>query len=121
MGLILMDVYALLGFFLSLIFIAAVRYPNRCIGTIDRPDLPGPRGAPVVGNLLLVFRARNTMLALLSALERRYGPLFTFTLPGWGRNIMINRPEWLEHMRQRESSGARRCFWYFDVVPSAYL
>ncbi|KAF7790411.1 hypothetical protein EIP86_001366 [Pleurotus ostreatoroseus] len=37
-------------------------------------------------------------------MENTYGPLFTFTLPGWGRNIVINRPEWLEHVRKGDAT-----------------
>lgn len=102
MELVLTDAYAVFICLISLLVIAGIRYPNRCIGTMDRRDLPGPRGFPVVGNLLLVLRHRKAMLSLLSTLEEYYGPLFTFTLPGWGRNVIVNRPEWLEHVRQGE-------------------
>ena len=70
------------------------------MGTMDRPDLPGPRGYPLIGNLPLIFRHRNGMLRFLDGMEYLYGPLYTFTLPGWGRTIVINRPEWLDHVRK---------------------
>ena len=76
------------------------RYPNRCVRTINRPELPGPPGLPLIGNMILMFQNRHRMLKFVENMETEYGPLFTFTLPGWGRNIVINRPEWLEHMRK---------------------
>ncbi|KAK0184460.1 cytochrome P450 [Armillaria mellea] len=81
----------------------AFKFNDRWIGTKYRPDLPGPRGWPLIGNTILVFRHRNSMLHLLGKLQNSYGPLFTFTLPYWGRNIVINRPEWLEHVKKRDT------------------
>ncbi|PCH37062.1 cytochrome P450 [Wolfiporia cocos MD-104 SS10] len=40
----------------------------------------------------------------LSVLHKRYGELFTFTMPRWGRSIVIHRPEWLEHMRKYDGT-----------------
>ncbi|KAH9920284.1 cytochrome P450 [Fomitopsis serialis] len=100
----LFDFCASLAALLASVALLAYSYPNRCIGTVDRPDLPGPRGLPLIGNLLLVFQNRNGMLKFLDNMEATYGPLFTFTLPSLGRNIVINRPEWLEHMRKGDTT-----------------
>ncbi|KAH9920287.1 cytochrome P450 [Fomitopsis serialis] len=100
----LLDLSACLAALLAVVALLAYNYPNRCIGTVDRPDLPGPRGLPLLGNMLLVFQNRNGMLRFLDNMEATYGPLFTFTLPNWGRNIVINRPEWLEHMRKGDTT-----------------
>jgi hypothetical protein len=86
---------------LALFLYLAFKFNDRWIGTEYRPDLPGPRGWPLIGNIILVFRHRNSMLCLLGKLQNCYGPLFTFTMPHWGRNIVINRPEWLEHVKKR--------------------
>ncbi|KAK0224317.1 cytochrome P450, partial [Armillaria fumosa] len=88
---------------LALFLCLAFKFSDRWIGTKYRPDLPGPRGWPLIGNTILVFRHRNSMLCLLGKLQNSYGPLFTFTMPYWGRNIVINRPEWLEHVKKRDT------------------
>ncbi|KAJ3551513.1 hypothetical protein NM688_g4661 [Phlebia brevispora] len=98
------DIIACLAAGLLFVLIAGIKYPNRCVGTMDRPDLPGPPGYPIIGNMPLVFRHRKGMLGFLDLMQSIYGPLFTFTLPGWGRNIVINRPEWLEHMRKGDTT-----------------
>ncbi|KAF8994556.1 cytochrome P450 [Cyathus striatus] len=95
--------YSVLVPALSVLAVLAWRYPDRCIGTHSRPDLPGPKGIPIIGNMLLVFAHRDRMLGLLHKLEANYGPLFTFTLPYWGRNIVVNRPEWLDHVKKRDT------------------
>ncbi|ESK97209.1 cytochrome p450 monooxygenase [Moniliophthora roreri MCA 2997] len=78
-------------------------YSDRPIGVRARTDLPGPRVIPFLGNLLLVYPHRKRMLMLMDELQETYGELFTFTMPGWGRNIVVNRPEWLEHIRKRDT------------------
>uniref|UniRef100_A0A0W0FBP4 Putative monooxygenase n=1 Tax=Moniliophthora roreri TaxID=221103 RepID=A0A0W0FBP4_MONRR len=78
-------------------------YSDRPIGVRARSDLPGPRGIPFLGNLLLVYPHRKRMLMFMDELQETYGELFTFTMPGWGRNIVVNRPEWLEHIRKRDT------------------
>lgn len=85
-----------------LVALMCCAYPDRYIGTKSRPDLPGPRGLPLIGNLLQMFPHRKRMLHHVHEMEQQYGELFTFTTPGWGRSIFINRPEWLEHVRKRK-------------------
>lgn len=94
--------YYLTPLFLLVVVLCMIYYPDRCIGTIARPDLPGPPGLPLIGNLIQLMPHRKRMLRHLGRLESQYGELFTFTMPGWGRNIVINRPEWLEHVRKRK-------------------
>ncbi|KAH7903521.1 cytochrome P450 [Hygrophoropsis aurantiaca] len=97
------------GYVLVIITIVVVAtsivYPDRLVGTKGRPDLPGPPGIPLLGNLLQLLPHRKQMLLHLSVLEKKYGELFSFTMPGWGRTIVINRPEWLEHVRQQDGVG----------------
>ncbi|KAH7917159.1 cytochrome P450, partial [Leucogyrophana mollusca] len=89
---------------LTLFGLAVLAYPDHFIGTKARPDLPGPRGIPLLGNILQILPHRRRMLQCLSELERHYGELFTFTMPGRGRTIVVNRPEWLEHMRTNDGT-----------------
>ncbi len=77
-----------------------VAYPDRLVATNAREDLPGPKGLPLIGNLLQALAWRGKMLEWLKLLQDSYGPLCTFTLPPWGRGILINRPEWLLHIKQ---------------------
>ncbi|THH07284.1 hypothetical protein EW146_g9366 [Bondarzewia mesenterica] len=78
------------------------RYPDRCIGVKPRRDLPGPRGLPCVGNLFQIWPNRRAMIPLMEKLAAAHGPLSTFTLPGWGRIVVINRPEWLAHVKKND-------------------
>ena len=74
--------------------------PDRCLGTHHRPDLPGPRRWPLLGNTLDIFLNRKRMLLRFHELSSYFGELFTVTLPMWGRIIIINHPEWLEHVKK---------------------
>lgn len=80
--------------------ILSVIYPDRCVGTGSRPGLPGPRGLPCIGNLIEVWRNRRRMVLYMKELGHVYGPLCTLTVPVWGRIIVINRPEWLAHVKK---------------------
>ena len=80
-----------------LLFIA---YPDRYVTTNPRPDLPGPKGLPVLGNLLQVIPWQYHVLQWFIRLIEAYGPICTFTFPPWGRGILINRPEWLAHIKK---------------------
>ncbi|KAI0677746.1 cytochrome P450 [Trametes maxima] len=84
---------------LSLVLLA-IAYPDRYVATRALRGVPGPRGLPVVGNLLHVLPWTGRTLEWLKFLVDTYGPLCTFTLPKWGRGILINRPEWLAHIKQ---------------------
>ncbi|KIJ38169.1 hypothetical protein M422DRAFT_50157 [Sphaerobolus stellatus SS14] len=48
------------------------------------------------------------MLLHLWDMEQEYGPLFTFTMPGLGRNFVINQPEWLDQVRKGDGSVWRK-------------
>ena len=86
----------LVSFSLVLLVVA---YPDRHVTTMPRPDLPGPKGFPLLGNLLQVIPWRKRPLVWLKSLHNAYGPVCTFTCPPWGRGILINRPEWLVHVK----------------------
>lgn len=74
--------------------------PDRYLGTRARPDLPGPRGWPLIGNSFDAFFNRKRMLMRIHELGVVYGELFSLTIPIWGRSITINHPNWLEHIKK---------------------
>ena len=91
-----------LGTIVLSLLLLAIAYPDRYILTRPLPSLPGPRGLPILGNVLHVLPWTGRTLEWLGMLIARYGDVCTFTLPRWGRGILINRPEWLAHIKQRE-------------------
>ncbi|KAJ7667536.1 cytochrome P450 [Mycena polygramma] len=82
--------------------IVIFRYPSRCIGTSARHELPGPKGYPLIGNLLSVWANRYCMIPFMHKLNKAYGPLSTLTVPGWGRIVVINYAPWLAHVKQND-------------------
>ena len=84
----------------SCIISVAIAYPDRCVGVSSRSDLQGPRGLPFVGNLFHVWPYRRHMITWMEEQTHIYGKLFTFNIPVWGRTIVINRPEWLAHVKK---------------------
>ena len=84
-------------FSLTLLCIA---YPDRYATTNPRPDLRGPNGMPVIGNLLQAVVHYRYMIHWFRSLQNDYGPVSTFTFPPWGRGIFITQPEWLLHVKQ---------------------
>ena len=77
-----------------------IAYPDRLVTTNPRPDLPGPQGHPVIGNLLQAIPWQGRILDWFHHLFSTYGPVSTFTLLPWGRGILINRLEWLAYIKQ---------------------
>ncbi|CAG8629853.1 13425_t:CDS:2, partial [Ambispora gerdemannii] len=76
----------------------AIKYPDRAAGTRARPDLKGPKGLPIIGNLITTLRKIETFNDYLLELTKKYGDIYTLTLPGPRRMIMINTPELLEYI-----------------------
>jgi cytochrome P450 len=68
-------------------------------------DLPGPRGLPVVGNLLQVDRAR--MHQTVEAWTRRYGPYFRFRI-GDRRFLAVAEHEAIAALMRDRPDGVRR-------------
>ncbi|KAL1944350.1 hypothetical protein VTO73DRAFT_3535 [Trametes versicolor] len=84
------------------VVLLAIAYPDRFVTTRALHGLPGPRGAPILGNALQIIPWQGRTLDWLKHLIDTYGPLCTFTLPLYGRGILINRPEWLAHIKQHD-------------------
>jgi cytochrome P450 len=68
-------------------------------------DLPGPRGLPVVGNLLQVDRAR--MHETVEDWSRRYGPYFRFRI-GDRRFLAVAEHEAIAALMRDRPDGVRR-------------
>lgn len=68
--------------------------------------LPGPSAMPFIGNAVMVFKHRQVVLEFLQKLLQ-YGPVSTFTVPFVGRNLVIGRPEWLEHIKKSKPVDER--------------
>ncbi|CAG8512513.1 9054_t:CDS:10 [Paraglomus occultum] len=90
--------------FITAIIYLICKYPDRAIGTPKFRKLPGPRGLPILGNLIsqLFHIARDkTSLQHTTGLYNKYGPIWTISLPGIGRIVGIDEPSTLEYILKR--------------------
>ncbi|KAN0066595.1 heme binding [Thecaphora frezii] len=78
-----------------------LRYPDCAIGCDRRPDLKGPRGLPLIGNLFWALKNRDPLGYQVYA-QNKYGYANTHTIPGLGRLIDISRPDWIEHVQKTQ-------------------
>ncbi|KAF9109132.1 hypothetical protein BGX27_007956 [Mortierella sp. AM989] len=84
------------------------KYRRTAIGTKPRYDLKGPRGLPLIGNL--VFMAMSPLdqfNELLQRMHEEFGPTWTFSLPALGRVIQFTDPNILEHVLKTN-------FWAYE-------
>ncbi|KAK3829892.1 MAG: cytochrome P450 [Linnemannia elongata] len=84
-------------------FVAAIiKYPNRAIFTNARPDLKALKrdapGLPLIGNLTDVLSHREDPLDFLHKTFQEHGDVISITMPMLGRAIILNRPEFMEHI-----------------------
>ncbi|KAI8348322.1 cytochrome P450 [Mortierella sp. GBAus27b] len=77
-----------------------LKYHDRAIGTRARRDIPGDRGAPLVGNLFQIWRFKDDVLTFYLQQVKKHGKVFTFTMPGIGRVIQITSPELIEYVQK---------------------
>ncbi|KZT10650.1 cytochrome P450 [Laetiporus sulphureus 93-53] len=96
--------YILTVLILAVLFGLCLKYPATALGTKPRLDLLGPQGLPVLGNLLDIYPHRLHILSWITAMGRQYGELFSWTVPLTGRTIVINRPEWIDHVHKNEGT-----------------
>ncbi|KAG0244347.1 hypothetical protein BGW41_008111 [Actinomortierella wolfii] len=87
------------------------KYRQTAVGTTHRKDLPGPRGLPLIGNLLTVLTVPITEISEFNMkMHEQYGKIFTFTVPFKGRMVHINDVEILDHV-------LRNNFWAYEKGP----
>ncbi|KAG0341854.1 hypothetical protein BG004_005877 [Podila humilis] len=96
-----------------LIYILSILYKYRTTsyGTKPRTDLKGPRGWPLVGNMVLMLMTpRNQISQLNVTLHEQYGTTWAFTVPKLGRVVQFSDPEVLEHVLKGN-------FWAYEKGP----
>lgn len=93
----------LVGLFLGTIYLL-YRYWDCAVGCERRPDLKGPKGLPLIGNLMWALKNRDPLSYQVYA-QQKYGYGNTHTLPGLGRLIDISRPDWIEHVQKIKFSN----------------
>ena len=92
---------------------ALFKYRQSAYGVRPRPELKGPPGWPLIGNLLDQIRTPpNQVLQQQVANHEKYGPVYTATFPGVGRIINIIDPEMVDHI-------LRVNFWAYEKGPAA--
>ncbi|KAF9929840.1 hypothetical protein FBU30_001153 [Linnemannia zychae] len=85
-------------------FVAAlIKYPNRAIMSNARPDLKAQKkivpGLPLIGNLLNVLTHQDDLVIQLHKMFTELGvDVMSITLPVFGRAIIVNRAEFMEHI-----------------------
>lgn len=93
----------------SVLTLLIFRYPDNLVGTRSRVGIPGPKGWPLIGNFPEIFPWRTRIVDWIWLMHERYGDLCTFTMPPWGRGIIIGRPEWLAHVKAGMSRTTGDC------------
>ncbi|KAI1314681.1 hypothetical protein EDD11_001893, partial [Mortierella claussenii] len=87
-----------------------IKYRDNAVGT-RRTKLPGPRGLPFIGNLMLMATTPMTQISQLhDRLHEKYGSTWTYSMTGLGRSIMVNDPAALEHVLKTN-------FWAYEKGP----
>ncbi|KAF9360881.1 serine/threonine protein kinase, CMGC, dual-specificity [Mortierella sp. AD094] len=84
-----------------------IKYRDNAVGT-RRTNIPGPKGLPFIGNLILMATTpMNRISQLHDEFHAKYGSTWTFTMPFLGRGIMVNDPVVLEHVLKNN-------FWAYE-------
>ncbi|GJJ79247.1 hypothetical protein EMPS_11607 [Entomortierella parvispora] len=87
-----------------------LKYRDNAVGT-RRTNLPGPKGLPFIGNFILMVRTPMSRISQLhDQYLEKYGPVWTFSMIGLGRSIMVNDPAVLEHVLKTN-------FWAYEKGP----
>ncbi|KAG0252873.1 hypothetical protein BGZ95_006510, partial [Linnemannia exigua] len=84
-------------------FVAAlIKYPNRAIMTHARPDLKAAgkevQGLPLIGSLAHILLHMDDLVDYLHKYLQKAGDVISITLPVFGRAVIVNRPEFVEHI-----------------------
>ncbi|KAG0266005.1 hypothetical protein BG011_003655 [Mortierella polycephala] len=87
------------------------KYRNTAYGVKPRTDLKGPRGVPLIGNMILMLTTpRNQISQQNEQLHEEYGTTWTFSVPKLGRVIQFTDPDVLEHVLKSN-------FWAYEKGP----
>ncbi|KAF9956547.1 hypothetical protein BGZ72_002681 [Mortierella alpina] len=93
---------------LAYILYALVKYRRSAYGVRPRPDIKGPRGWPLLGNLLEELRSPpNEFLQRQTSEHEKYGSVYSIALPDSGRIINIIDPKMVDHV-------LRVNFWAYE-------
>ncbi|KAF9114084.1 hypothetical protein BGX27_000137 [Mortierella sp. AM989] len=92
----------LLAYILYIVF----KYRRSVYGVRPRPELKGPQGLPLIGNMQMVFIPSNQILEAHEKLRALYGQVYTFAMPKVGRMIYLHDPQLVDHV-------LRKNFWAY--------
>ncbi|KAF9971257.1 hypothetical protein BGZ73_005833 [Actinomortierella ambigua] len=93
---------------LAVVGLVLFHFRGRAVGTRRRPDLKGPWGLPLIGNMLMLSRVPPTKLyEFLESMTQTYGPIWSITLPFVGRMVNADSPEAVEHVLKTN-------FWAYE-------
>ncbi|KAF9092869.1 Protein kinase alk2 [Mortierella sp. AD031] len=88
-----------------------VKYRNTAYGVKPRPDLKGPRGHPLIGNMILMaLIPRNQVSQQNERMHEEFGSTWSFSVPKLGRIIQFKDPAVLEHVLKTN-------FWAYEKGP----
>ncbi|KAF9956549.1 hypothetical protein BGZ72_002683 [Mortierella alpina] len=98
---------------LTYLLYALVKYRHTSFGARPRPDLKGPSGWPLIGNLLdVMLTPQNQILQQQVADHEKYGDVYSVSIPALGRIINVTDPEIVDHI-------LRVNFWAYVKGPRA--
>ncbi|KAF9321598.1 hypothetical protein BG003_000914 [Podila horticola] len=84
------------------------KYRSTALGAKPRKDIIGPRGLPLIGNVITILGIPRNQLAQHNVMmHRKYGKVWCYTVPKIGRVIRFNDPDILEHVLKTN-------FWAYE-------
>ncbi|KAF9321599.1 hypothetical protein BG003_000915 [Podila horticola] len=87
------------------------KYRSTAYGTKPRSDLKGPRGWPLIGNMILMlYTPRDQISQQNEQMHQQYGTTWAFTVPKLGRVVQFSHPDVLQHVLKDN-------FWAYEKGP----
>ncbi|KAG0338708.1 hypothetical protein BG000_003520 [Podila horticola] len=87
------------------------KHRDTSIGTRRVTNVPGPRGLPLIGSLLMFLQTpMNQLSQLHDRYHDKYGFTWTYSMLGLGRVVMCNEPAAIEHVLKTN-------FWSYEKGP----
>lgn len=87
------------------------KHRDTSIGTRRVTNVPGPRGLPLIGSLLMFLQTpMNQLSQLHDRYHDKYGFTWTYSMLGLGRVVMCNEPAAIEHVLKTN-------FWAYEKGP----